>query len=120
MWQTRVADELVRRGLESSEMQKLGLLFDGEEVDRRTLDDPAGQPGWSLLQNFSKPLLPDGRQSFFVELIQRAGIAYGFGEANVAALWRAVQAEMDAALGGRMSISSWRGSLGAALFSTYL
>ncbi len=42
-----------------------------------------------LLQVFTKPLFGD--DSFYLELIERRG-ATGFGEGNIRALWRSVQA----------------------------
>lgn len=44
-----------------------------------------------LLQVFTKPIF--GEDTFFLELIERRG-ATGFGEGNIRALWRSVQAYM--------------------------
>uniref|UniRef100_A0A8C8HJ76 4-hydroxyphenylpyruvate dioxygenase n=1 Tax=Oncorhynchus tshawytscha TaxID=74940 RepID=A0A8C8HJ76_ONCTS len=46
-----------------------------------------------LLQVFTKPIFSE--DTFFLELIERRG-ASGFGEGNIQALWRSVQAYMDA------------------------
>uniref|UniRef100_A0A4W5PFQ2 Uncharacterized protein n=1 Tax=Hucho hucho TaxID=62062 RepID=A0A4W5PFQ2_9TELE len=45
-----------------------------------------------LLQVFTKPIFSE--DTFFLELIERRG-ASGFGEGNIQALWRSVQAYMD-------------------------
>lgn len=45
-----------------------------------------------LLQVFTKPIF--GEDTFFLELIERRG-ATGFGEGNIRALWRSVQAYME-------------------------
>ncbi|XP_052367796.1 4-hydroxyphenylpyruvate dioxygenase-like [Oncorhynchus keta] len=45
-----------------------------------------------LLQVFTKPIFSE--DTFFLELIERRG-ASGFGEGNIKALWRSVQAYMD-------------------------
>ncbi|KAM9558713.1 4-hydroxyphenylpyruvate dioxygenase-like protein isoform 1-T2 [Salvelinus alpinus] len=45
-----------------------------------------------LLQVFTKPIFSE--DTFFLELIERRG-ASGFGEGNIQALWRCVQAYMD-------------------------
>nr|XP_046195657.1 4-hydroxyphenylpyruvate dioxygenase-like protein isoform X2 [Oncorhynchus gorbuscha] len=45
-----------------------------------------------LLQVFTKPIFSE--DTFFLELIERRG-ASGFGEGNIKALWRSVQANMD-------------------------
>lgn len=45
-----------------------------------------------LLQVFTKPIFAE--DTFFLELIERKG-ATGFGEGNIKALWRSVQAYME-------------------------
>lgn len=45
-----------------------------------------------LLQVFTKPIFAE--DTFFLELIERRG-ATGFGEGNIKALWRSVQAHME-------------------------
>lgn len=45
-----------------------------------------------LLQVFTKPIFEE--DTFFLELIERRG-ATGFGEGNIRALWRSVQAYMN-------------------------
>lgn len=45
-----------------------------------------------LLQVFTKPIFAE--DTFFLELIERRG-ATGFGEGNIRALWRSVQAYME-------------------------
>lgn len=45
-----------------------------------------------LLQVFTKPIFAE--DTFFLELIERRG-ATGFGEGNIRALWRSVQAHME-------------------------
>lgn len=49
-----------------------------------------------LLQVFTKPIFAE--DTFFLELIERRG-ATGFGEGNIKALWRSVQAYMENELG---------------------
>ncbi|XP_031171497.1 4-hydroxyphenylpyruvate dioxygenase-like protein [Sander lucioperca] len=50
-----------------------------------------------LLQVFTKPIFAE--DTFFLELIERRG-ATGFGEGNIRALWRSVQAHMENQVGG--------------------
>lgn len=45
-----------------------------------------------LLQVFTKPIFAE--DTFFLELIERRG-ATGFGEGNIRALWKSVQAHME-------------------------
>ncbi|XP_059180805.1 4-hydroxyphenylpyruvate dioxygenase-like protein [Centropristis striata] len=59
--------------------------------------DPSSQTATSktkryLLQVFTKPIFAE--DTFFLELIERRG-ATGFGEGNIRALWRSVQAHME-------------------------
>ncbi|XP_069016495.1 LOW QUALITY PROTEIN: 4-hydroxyphenylpyruvate dioxygenase-like protein [Embiotoca jacksoni] len=49
-----------------------------------------------LLQVFTKPIFAE--DTFFLELIERRG-AKGFGEGNIRALWRSVQAYMESETG---------------------
>ncbi|KAG7506700.1 4-hydroxyphenylpyruvate dioxygenase [Solea senegalensis] len=49
-----------------------------------------------LLQVFTKPIFAE--DTFFLELIERRG-AMGFGEGNIRALWRSVQAYMESERG---------------------
>lgn len=50
-----------------------------------------------LLQVFTKPIFAE--DTFFLELIERRG-ATGFGEGNIRALWRSVQAYMESEKSG--------------------
>lgn len=46
------------------------------------------KPPKYLLQVFTRPLFD--KDTFFLELIQRANGAFGFGAGNIKALWNAV------------------------------
>ncbi|KAM9128779.1 4-hydroxyphenylpyruvate dioxygenase-like protein [Pangshura tecta] len=71
-----------------------GILLDAELVG----DGERGGRGSSprqkryLMQIFTKPIFPE--ETFFLELIERRG-ATGFGEGNIRALWKSVQAYLD-------------------------
>ncbi|KAK5906111.1 hypothetical protein CgunFtcFv8_002004 [Champsocephalus gunnari] len=73
------------------------LAQNGILLDTDLCQDPLPQTTSSdkkrhLLQLFTKPLFAE--DTFFLELIERRG-ATGFGEGNIRALWRSVQAHME-------------------------
>ncbi|KAG8008625.1 4-hydroxyphenylpyruvate dioxygenase-like protein [Nibea albiflora] len=73
------------------------LAQHGILLDTDLHQDPSSQTASSknkryLLQVFTKPIFAE--DTFFLELIERRG-ATGFGEGNIKALWRSVQAHME-------------------------
>jgi len=62
------------------------------KAGRLPLSDGLFLPPRYLLQVFTKPIFAE--DTFFLELIERRG-ASGFGEGNIRALWRSVQAYME-------------------------
>ncbi|XP_029383350.1 4-hydroxyphenylpyruvate dioxygenase-like protein [Echeneis naucrates] len=73
------------------------LAQHGILLDTDLYQDPLSQKASSenrryLLQVFTKPIFAE--DTFFLELIERRG-ATGFGEGNIKALWRSVQAYME-------------------------
>ncbi|XP_027145603.1 4-hydroxyphenylpyruvate dioxygenase-like protein [Larimichthys crocea] len=73
------------------------LAQHGILLDTDLHQDPSSQTASSenkryLLQVFTKPIFAE--DTFFLELIERRG-AKGFGEGNIKALWRSVQAHME-------------------------
>ncbi|XP_049420100.1 4-hydroxyphenylpyruvate dioxygenase-like protein [Epinephelus fuscoguttatus] len=77
------------------------LAQHGILLDTALHRDPSSEtaPGESkryLLQVFTKPIFTE--DTFFLELIERRG-ATGFGEGNIRALWRSVQAHMESQRG---------------------
>ncbi|XP_053197693.1 4-hydroxyphenylpyruvate dioxygenase-like protein [Scomber japonicus] len=73
------------------------LAQHGILLDTALHQDPLSQTASSektryLLQVFTKPIFAE--DTFFLELIERRG-ATGFGEGNIRALWRSVQAYME-------------------------
>ncbi|XP_042252358.1 4-hydroxyphenylpyruvate dioxygenase-like protein [Thunnus maccoyii] len=73
------------------------LAQHGILLDTDLNQDPLSQMASSekrryLLQVFTKPIFAE--DTFFLELIERRG-ATGFGEGNIKALWRSVQAYME-------------------------
>ncbi|GAA6214410.1 4-hydroxyphenylpyruvate dioxygenase-like protein [Lates japonicus] len=73
------------------------LAQHGILLDTDLHQDPLSQKASSenrryLLQVFTKPIFAE--DTFFLELIERRG-ATGFGEGNIRALWRSVQAYME-------------------------
>ncbi|MBN3290071.1 HPDL protein, partial [Polypterus senegalus] len=91
------AQEIQMAGYDPCLLSKFGILLDTEveehaknvfQVGSQNVKDTQRH----LLQIFTKPLFSEN--TFFLELIQRRG-ASGFGEGNIRALWRSVQAYMD-------------------------
>ncbi|KAG6928297.1 4-hydroxyphenylpyruvate dioxygenase like [Chelydra serpentina] len=83
------AEEIREAGQDPRLLSQHGILLDGE------MDGDGGSGGSStpqrryLMQIFTKPIFPE--ETFFLELIERQGAA-GFGEGNIRALWKSVQA----------------------------
>ncbi|XP_050817165.1 4-hydroxyphenylpyruvate dioxygenase-like protein [Gopherus flavomarginatus] len=88
------AEEIRAAGQDPWLLSQHGILLDAELVG----DGEGGGRGSSprqrkyLMQIFTKPIFPE--ETFFLELIERWGAA-GFGEGNIRALWRSVQAYLD-------------------------
>ncbi|KAA0724816.1 4-hydroxyphenylpyruvate dioxygenase-like protein [Triplophysa tibetana] len=78
--------EIREAGHEPHMLSQYGILLD---TDVHTHDSPSQR---YLLQVFTKPIFEE--DTFFLELIERRG-ATGFGEGNILALWRSVQAYMN-------------------------
>uniref|UniRef100_A0A3B3VAH7 4-hydroxyphenylpyruvate dioxygenase n=1 Tax=Poecilia latipinna TaxID=48699 RepID=A0A3B3VAH7_9TELE len=74
--------EMEKAGLDPQRLSEHGILLDSDLQE---------VPSY-LLQVFTKPLFAE--DTFFLELIERRG-ATGFGEGNIRALWRSVQAYME-------------------------
>lgn len=84
--------EIREAGLDLALLSQLGILLDGELNGSEThpLTIEAGKR--YLMQIFTHPIFSE--DTFFLELIQRHG-ASGFGERNIRALWKSIQAYMD-------------------------
>nr|XP_005303100.1 4-hydroxyphenylpyruvate dioxygenase-like protein [Chrysemys picta bellii] len=88
------AEEIRAAGLDPWLLSQHGILLDAELAE----DGEGGGRGSSphqrryLMQIFTKPIFPE--ETFFLELIERRGAA-GFGEGNIRALWKSVQAYLD-------------------------
>ncbi|KAL1264898.1 hypothetical protein QQF64_005253 [Cirrhinus molitorella] len=78
-------EEIVAAGHDPHILSQYGILLD-TDIHRDTDNQRY------LLQVFTKPIF--GEDTFFLELIERRG-ATGFGEGNIRALWRSVQAYME-------------------------
>ncbi|NXA31482.1 HPDL protein, partial [Eudromia elegans] len=94
-------EEIWGAGEDPQVLAELGILLDAT-VSRDAAVPRGGEKGpaatsepsfWKkyLMQIFTRPIFP--QETFFLELIERRG-APGFGEANIRALWKAVQVHM--------------------------
>ncbi|XP_056285913.1 4-hydroxyphenylpyruvate dioxygenase-like protein [Pseudoliparis swirei] len=82
--------EIQEAGHNPQILAKHGILLD---LSREPSSPPASSENRGyLLQVFTKPIFAE--DTFFLELIERRG-AKGFGEGNIRALWRSVQAHME-------------------------
>ncbi|XP_061665627.1 4-hydroxyphenylpyruvate dioxygenase-like protein [Syngnathoides biaculeatus] len=81
--------EIEDAGQDAQKLARYGILLDADPLQKASAASTAQR---YLLQVFSKPIFAE--DTFFLELIQRQG-ASGFGEGNVRALWRSVQAYME-------------------------
>ncbi|KAJ1169495.1 hypothetical protein NDU88_001388 [Pleurodeles waltl] len=84
--------EISEAGLDLELLSQLGILLDGEQKGSETLPLTVEARKRYLMQIFTQPIFSE--ETFFLELIQRHG-ASGFGEGNIRALWKAIQAYMD-------------------------
>ncbi|XP_069498460.1 4-hydroxyphenylpyruvate dioxygenase-like protein [Ambystoma mexicanum] len=83
-------EDICAAGHDPHLLSQLNILLDGELRGSKT---PQGEARRQyLMQVFTQPIFSE--ETFFLELIQRHG-ASGFGEGNIRALWRAVEAYMD-------------------------
>ncbi|KAJ8264461.1 hypothetical protein GJAV_G00149430 [Gymnothorax javanicus] len=85
--------EIVDAGHDPELLSRYGILLD-TDLRLETSDTIGGLAKGNryLLQVFTKPIFAE--DTFFLELIERRG-ASGFGEGNIRALWRSVQAYME-------------------------
>ncbi|XP_023269145.1 4-hydroxyphenylpyruvate dioxygenase-like protein [Seriola lalandi dorsalis] len=74
-----------------------GILLDTDLHQDLSSEKASSENRRYLLQVFTKPIFAE--DTFFLELIERRG-ATGFGEGNIRALWRSVQAYMENERGG--------------------
>ncbi|XP_062382232.1 4-hydroxyphenylpyruvate dioxygenase-like protein [Sardina pilchardus] len=81
--------EIERAGYDPQMLLEHGILLD-TALDKEATSQPSSDR--YLLQVFTKPIFAE--DTFFLELIERRG-ATGFGEGNIRALWRSVQAYME-------------------------
>ncbi|XP_077407342.1 4-hydroxyphenylpyruvate dioxygenase-like protein [Vanacampus margaritifer] len=81
--------EIEESGQDAQKLARYGVLLDADPQQQAS---SASETQRYLLQVFSKPIFAE--DTFFLELIERRGSS-GFGEGNVRALWRLVQAYME-------------------------
>ncbi|XP_068610399.1 4-hydroxyphenylpyruvate dioxygenase-like protein [Brachionichthys hirsutus] len=84
--------EIEEAGHDPRSLAQHGILLDTELQQDPSSETAARERRRYLLQVFSKPIFAE--DTFFLELIERRG-AEGFGEGNIKALWRSVQAHME-------------------------
>ncbi|MBN3282500.1 HPDL protein, partial [Polyodon spathula] len=87
--------EILEAGHDPQLLSQQGILLDAElenETPQVRSQDETTNNKRHLLQVFTKPLFSE--DTFFLEVIERRG-ASGFGEGNIRALWRSVQAYME-------------------------
>uniref|UniRef100_A0A1A8JII4 4-hydroxyphenylpyruvate dioxygenase n=2 Tax=Nothobranchius kuhntae TaxID=321403 RepID=A0A1A8JII4_NOTKU len=84
--------EIEEAGHDPQVLSQHGILLDTDlHQDHSSLRERNENKRY-LLQVFTKPIFAE--DTFFLELIERRGAA-GFGEGNIRALWRSVQAYME-------------------------
>ncbi|KAM4526495.1 4-hydroxyphenylpyruvate dioxygenase-like protein [Fundulus diaphanus] len=84
--------EIEEAGHDPRKLSEHGILLDADlQRDPSSLKECSENKRY-LLQVFTKPIFAE--DTFFLELIERRG-ATGFGEGNIRALWRSVQAYME-------------------------
>ncbi|XP_039991059.1 4-hydroxyphenylpyruvate dioxygenase-like protein [Xiphias gladius] len=84
--------EIEEAGHNAQMLAQHGILLD-TDLNQDPLSKKASSENRRyLLQVFTKPIFAE--DTFFLELIERRG-ATGFGEGNIRALWRSVQAYME-------------------------
>ncbi|KAJ3608384.1 hypothetical protein NHX12_025431 [Muraenolepis orangiensis] len=84
--------EIEAAGHSPERLSRHGILLDTDLRHRAHDQTTADADVRYLLQVFTKPIFAE--DTFFLELIERQG-ASGFGEGNIRALWRSVQAYME-------------------------
>ncbi|XP_075999643.1 4-hydroxyphenylpyruvate dioxygenase-like protein [Genypterus blacodes] len=94
--------EIEEAGHDPQKLSQQGILLDTDLQDLSP-HTTSNQMKRYLLQVFTKPIFAE--DTFFLELIERRG-ATGFGEGNIRALWRSVQAYMENETGESQGESS--------------
>ncbi|XP_028331958.1 4-hydroxyphenylpyruvate dioxygenase-like protein [Gouania willdenowi] len=84
--------EIEEAGHSPQMLAQHGILLDTDLHQVLTSPSGSNENRRYLLQVFTKPIFAE--DTFFLELIERRG-ATGFGEGNIRALWRSVQAYME-------------------------
>ncbi|KAM9715600.1 4-hydroxyphenylpyruvate dioxygenase-like protein [Menidia menidia] len=84
--------EIEEAGHNPQMLAQNGILLDTDLQQDPSLMRVSSENRRYLLQVFTKPIFAE--DTFFLELIERRG-AMGFGEGNIRALWRSVQAYME-------------------------
>uniref|UniRef100_A0A3P9KA76 4-hydroxyphenylpyruvate dioxygenase n=1 Tax=Oryzias latipes TaxID=8090 RepID=A0A3P9KA76_ORYLA len=88
--------EIEEAGHDPQVLAQHGILLDTDLHTDPSAQEASRENRRYLLQVFTKPIFAE--DTFFLELIERRG-ATGFGEGNIKALWRSVQAYMENELG---------------------
>ncbi|RVE59760.1 hypothetical protein OJAV_G00191690 [Oryzias javanicus] len=88
--------EIEEAGHNPQVLAQHGILLDTDLHSDPPAQEESSENRRYLLQVFTKPIFAE--DTFFLELIERRG-ATGFGEGNIKALWRSVQAYMENELG---------------------
>ncbi|XP_074519281.1 4-hydroxyphenylpyruvate dioxygenase-like protein [Halichoeres trimaculatus] len=83
--------EIEEAGHDPQMLAQHGILLD-TDLQQDSSSQTQSENKRYLLQVFTKPIFKE--DTFFLELIERRG-ATGFGEGNIRALWRSVQAHME-------------------------
>nr|XP_046234059.1 4-hydroxyphenylpyruvate dioxygenase-like protein [Scatophagus argus] len=84
--------EIEEAGHSPQMLAQHGILLDTDLHQDPSSQTTSAENRRYLLQVFTKPIFAE--DTFFLELIERRG-ATGFGEGNIKALWRSVQAHME-------------------------
>ncbi|XP_029311395.1 4-hydroxyphenylpyruvate dioxygenase-like protein [Cottoperca gobio] len=84
--------EIEEAGHDPQLLAQNGILLDTDLCQDPSSQSASREKKRYLLQVFTKPIFAE--ETFFLELIERRG-ATGFGEGNIRALWRSVQAHME-------------------------
>ncbi|XP_026206453.1 4-hydroxyphenylpyruvate dioxygenase-like protein [Anabas testudineus] len=84
--------EIEEAGHNPQRLAQHGILLDTDLQQHPISQTAPSENRRYLLQVFTKPIFAE--DTFFLELIERKG-ATGFGEGNIKALWRSVQAYME-------------------------
>ncbi|XP_073345382.1 4-hydroxyphenylpyruvate dioxygenase-like protein [Pagrus major] len=84
--------EIEEAGHDPQMLAQHGILLDTDLHQDPSSQTESRENKKYLLQVFTKPIFAE--DTFFLELIERRG-ATGFGEGNIRALWKSVQAHME-------------------------